>query len=88
MNTMETRMKIVLFTLLVVILVLFSLKLYMQNSLYIQGLKYTDLQNEIEMYKDKNMALNDNLLKQEAYTTIDQEAQANGFVAATIIYLR
>jgi len=81
------RMKITIIAAMLVILILFGIKLDLELSLSEQGPTLAALKSRIIQMHYQNMELQDQLLSDESFTTIAQEAYRMGFVPAQIIYL-
>lgn len=58
------------------------------NIRSIQGPQLDQITNKAHILHNENLELEDQLLHDEAYTTIQQKARQEGFQQAQIIYLR
>lgn len=61
---------------------------FISSELSVEGEKLSDLDDQILKMHNNNLELEDQLLHDEAYTTIGQEATHQGFVQGTILYLQ
>lgn len=67
---------------------LWIVKYQIQYDFNSRGADLQQTQIETEKYRQENQALKLEILHKEALTTINQEARAEGFVNAQIVYLR
>lgn len=85
---METkREKIILSILIGIVLMLWSIQQYLANQLYYETPEYVKNQEMSNKYEQSNNELRLNVLTLTSFTWITQQAQKQGYVPATFIYL-
>lgn len=80
--------KVILLFLLIIICLLQGIKIQIVNDLAIKDYEYAYLLLQIKKQIQENSILHEEILRDEAYTTILVEANNKGFKSATFIYLK
>jgi hypothetical protein len=81
------KWKFVLLLLIIIAIALKLLYIYLVTELDPPNNLYDDLLSQIHAVHNENLELEDELLHDEAYTTIYQEAVSRGFVPGTFMSL-
>jgi len=82
MNNVLTikRARITVFMLIFAILILYGIKLYIEQSYTTQGIQLGNLQAQIQKLSVQNDLLRAEILTNESFATIAQKASEEGFV--------
>lgn len=83
----KKKPKLILLSIIVILCLLQGIKIYIQNELAIEDYEYTYALTKIKDQIRDNFILHEEILHDEALTTISQEARKGGFVPAKYIFL-
>lgn len=83
-----SKERITLYGLVSIIAILYFVYMTLQISLSTKGIELRQIQQETLTLQQINMDLENHYLEAAAYTTIDREARAQGFVPAPTIIIK
>lgn len=88
-KTMETkRQKIVIGILLSVCMLLWIIEQNLTSQVYILSIQNVNINDKIAWYKEDNREKRNYILYKESYQFIYSQAIKQGFIKATVIYLK
>lgn len=83
----KTRVKITLFSLLIIICILQVVEIHVQNNLAIKDYEYAYLLTQLKKQIKENSILYEEILTTKSLTTISRKANERGFESAKYIFL-